>query len=179
MRWFESLSERAGLPMPRFYICRRRAPNAFDGSEPASRGGRCHAGGCNSRQPRRTAGVIRPELAREIRTRSQAPSRPRFPAFSRSWPSGVHAGWRQQPGRELNPLVAFGTHHRSSVIKAMISRSRNSSPITTAPLIAGAERTDLGAFRNWSTTESTFRWTIRIRLRTTCSSSDRSAAIRS
>ncbi|MFO0786511.1 MAG: zinc metalloprotease HtpX [Phycisphaerales bacterium] len=139
----ESLSERAGLPMPRVYICPQEAPNAFaTGRNPRHAAVAVTQGALQLLNREELAGVIGHELAhiknRDTLTSTVAATISGVLAFVAQWGFMLGGGNNREGS---NPLVALGALIIASVgaalIKAMISRSREFVADHDGALIAG------------------------------------------
>ncbi|MBX3388713.1 MAG: zinc metalloprotease HtpX [Phycisphaeraceae bacterium] len=141
----EDLSRRAGLPMPRVYICPHDAPNAFaTGRSPSKAAVAVTQGALQLLNRDELAGVIGHELAhiknRDTLTSTIAATISGVLAFVAQW--GFLLGGRGREG--TNPLLAFLAIILAAVgaalIKAMISRSREFVADHDGALIAGSPR---------------------------------------
>lgn len=150
-RLVDELRQRAGLPMPKVYICPQEAPNAFATGRSPSRAAVAVTEGClrllNEQELR---GVIGHELAhvknRDTLTSCIAATISGVLAFVAQW--GMLLGGRD---RDANPLVAIATFIIAAVgaalIKAMISRSREYVADHDGALIAGSPNGLIGALQ--------------------------------
>jgi len=130
-RMVRELSQRAGLPMPRVYVCPQEAPNAFaTGRNPKHAAVAVTRGALQVLDPQELEGVIAHELA-HIKNRDTLTSTVAatiagvFSILAQSFFFFGMAGGRSQGG---NPLVGLGVVLLGAIgaalIKAMISRSR-------------------------------------------------------
>ena len=125
----DELRQRAGLPMPRVYICPHQAPNAFaTGRSPKKAAVAATQGLLQMMSRDEIAGVMAHELAhvknRDTLTSCIAATIAGVLAFLAQW-FFLIGGSRREGG---NPLVVFGVIALAAIgaamIKAMISRSR-------------------------------------------------------
>lgn len=139
----DELRQRAGLPMPKVYICPHEAPNAFaTGRSPRKAAVAVTAGAMNLLNETELRGVIAHELAhvknRDTLTSCIAATIAGVLAFLAQW--GFLLGGRSD--REgANPLVAMVgvivAALGAALIKAMISRSREYVADADGAKIAG------------------------------------------
>lgn len=143
----EELSRRAGLPMPRVYICPHDAPNAFaTGRSPSKAAVAVTQGALQLLDSDELAGVIGHELAhiknRDTLTSTIAATISGVLAFVAQW--GFLLGGRGGDREGSNPLLAFFAIILAAVgaalIKAMISRSREFVADHDGAIIAGSPR---------------------------------------
>lgn len=140
-RMVRELSERAGLPMPRVYLCPHQAPNAFaTGRSPRKGAVAFTQGAVDLLNAHELAGVTAHELAhiknRDTLTSCIAATIAGVLAFIAQW------GWFLGSGNSRsNPLVMIGVTMIAAVgaalIKAAISRSREYVADADAAAIAG------------------------------------------
>ncbi len=141
-RMVDRLRQRAGLPMPRVYLCPHEAPNAFaTGRSPSKAAVAFTQGAINLLDPHELEGVTAHELAhiknRDTLTSTIAATVAGVLAFIAQWGFFLGVG----RGREGNPLVtillvivaAVG----AALIKAAISRSREFVADADGAKIAG------------------------------------------
>lgn len=137
------LAGRAGLPMPRVYICPHQAPNAFaTGRSPRHSAVAFTQGLLSSMSRDEVRGVAAHELAhiknRDTLTSTIAATVSGVLAFLAQW--GLLLGMGRREGS--NPLVMFGVVILAAVsaalIKAMISRSREFVADADGAKIAGS-----------------------------------------
>ncbi|MFO0861363.1 MAG: zinc metalloprotease HtpX [Phycisphaerales bacterium] len=143
----EELSRRAGLPMPRVYICPHEAPNAFaTGRSPGHAAVAVTQGALHLLDHEELAGVIGHELAhiknRDTLTSTIAATISGVLAFIAQW--GFMLGGHGNNREGGNPLLAFFAIILAAVgaalIKAMISRSREFVADHDGAIIAGTPR---------------------------------------
>lgn len=143
----EELSRRAGLPMPRVYVCPHDAPNAFaTGRSPSKAAVAVTQGALQLLNRDELEGVIGHELAhiknRDTLISTIAATISGVLAFVAQW--GFLLGGRGGGREGSNPLLAFLAIILAAVgaalIKAMISRSREFVADHDGALIAGSPR---------------------------------------
>ena len=148
----DRLRRRAGLPMPRVYICPHEAPNAFATGRSPSRAAVAVTRGClELLTPSELEGVIAHELAhvkhRDTLISCIAATIAGVLAFLAQW--GMFLGIGRD--RNSNPLLAFLTvilaAVGAAVIKAMISRSREFAADADGARIAGTPMGLVSALR--------------------------------
>ncbi|MCC6677196.1 MAG: M48 family metalloprotease [Phycisphaerales bacterium] len=139
----DELRRRAGLPMPRVYVCPHQAPNAFaTGRSPRKAAVAVTEGAMQLLGRRELAGVIGHELAhiknRDTLTSCIAATLAGVLAFLAQW--GFMLGGHNREGG--NPLLAMLgviiAAVAAAVIKAMISRSREFVADADGAKIAGS-----------------------------------------
>lgn len=142
-RMVDELRRRAGLPMPKVYICPHQAPNAFaTGRSPRKAAVAVTAGALQLLDRRELEGVIGHELAhvknRDTLTSCIAATIAGVLAFLAQW--GFMLGGHNREGG--NPLLALLgviiAAVGAAVIKAMISRSREYVADADGAKIAGS-----------------------------------------
>lgn len=147
-RMVDDLRRRAGLPMPRVYICPHEAPNAFaTGRSPKRAAVAVTVGAMRLLDHHELAGVMAHELAhvknRDTLISCIAATISGVLAFVAQW--GMFLGGN----RNGNPLVMFLTVILAAVgaalIKAMISRSREFVADADGATIAGTPNGLIGA----------------------------------
>lgn len=140
----DELRQRAGLPMPRVYICPHQAPNAFaTGRSPKHAAVAVTEGALQLLTTQELRGVIGHELAhvknRDTLTSCVAATIAGVLAFIAQW--GFFLGGNREGG---NPFAAILTVILAAVgaamIKAMISRSREFVADADGARIAGTPR---------------------------------------
>lgn len=138
----DELRTRAGLPMPRVYICPHEAPNAFaTGRSPRKAAVAVTQGALRLLSERELRGVIGHELAhvknRDTLTSCVAATIAGILAYIAQWGLWIGGG----NNRDSNPLVAIVTFLLAGIgaalIKAMISRSREFVADADGSAIAG------------------------------------------
>ncbi len=147
-RMVDDLRQRAGLPMPRVYICPHEAPNAFaTGRSPKHAAVAVTVGAMRLLDHHELAGVMAHELA-HVKNRDTLIS---CIAATISGVLAFLAQWGMLFGgsRNGNPLVVFLTVILAAVgaalIKAMISRSREFVADADGAAIAGTPNGLIGA----------------------------------
>lgn len=144
-RMVDELRQRAGLPMPRVYICPHQAPNAFaTGRSPRRAAVAVTEGALNLLNREELEGVMAHELAHiknyDTLTSTIAATVAGVLAFIAQW------GWFMGAGNRNggNPLVFFATIIIAAIgaalIKAAISRSREFVADAHGARIAGSPR---------------------------------------
>ncbi len=142
-RMVDELRRRAGLPMPRVYICPHQAPNAFaTGRSPSKAAVAVTQGALDLLSYEELEGVMAHELAhvknRDTLTSCIAATIAGVLAFVAQW------GFFLGGGSNRNPLVFIGVTIIAAVgaalIKAMISRSREFVADADGAAIAGSPR---------------------------------------
>ncbi|MEM9165422.1 MAG: M48 family metalloprotease [Planctomycetota bacterium] len=137
----DELRQKAGLPMPRVYVCPQQAPNAFaTGRSPSKAAVAVTLGAMQLLNEQEMRGVMAHELAhiknRDTLTSTIAATIAGVLAFLAQW-GFLFAGNREQS----NPFVAIGVliigAVGAAVIKAMISRSREFVADADGASIAG------------------------------------------
>lgn len=149
----EELSGRAGLPMPRVYLCPHDAPNAFaTGRSPRKAAVAVTQGALQLLTPDEMRGVIGHELAhiknRDTLTSTVAATISGVLATLAQFAFYFGAGSNREGGNPFMGLIAlligmFG----AALIKAMISRSREYVADHDGALIAGSPHGLIGALR--------------------------------
>jgi heat shock protein HtpX len=143
-RMVDELRRRAGLPMPRVYLCPHDAPNAFaTGRSPRKAAVAVTRGAVRLLDRQELEGVLAHELAhiknRDTLTSCIAATISGVLAFIAQWGLLLGGGNNREGG---NPLVAIFTiilaAVGAAVIKAMISRSREFVADADGASIAGA-----------------------------------------
>lgn len=136
------LSQRAGLPMPKVYLCPHDAPNAFaTGRSPRRAAVAVTRGLAATMSDAELDGVIAHELAhikhRDTLTSTIAATVAGVLAFAAQWFFFLGMG-----RRDGNPFVSFlviiGAAVGAALIKAMISRSREFAADAEGARIAGS-----------------------------------------
>lgn len=144
-RMVDELRQRAGLPMPRVYICPHDAPNAFaTGRSPSKAAVAVTEGALRLLNRRELEGVIGHELAhvknRDTLTSCIAATIAGVLGFIAQW-GMLLGGGRDSEGRS-NPLFALVgvivAAVGAALIKAMISRSREYVADADGAAIAGS-----------------------------------------
>jgi len=140
----DELRQRAGLPMPKVYICPHEAPNAFaTGRSPRKAAVAVTAGAMNLLNESELRGVIGHELAhiknRDTLTSCIAATVAGVLGFLAQWGFMLGGGRDREGGNPLVALVGvlvamFG----AALIKAMISRSREYVADADGAAIAGS-----------------------------------------
>lgn len=142
-RMVDDLRQRAGLPMPRVYVCPQQAPNAFaTGRNPRHAAVAVTQGALQILTPDELRGVMAHELAhvknRDTLTSTIAGTMAGLLATLAQWGFLLGAGNREGS----NPIVALLTMILAAVgaalIKAMISRSREFVADAQGAEIAGS-----------------------------------------
>ncbi len=142
-RMVDELRRRAGLPMPKVYICPHQAPNAFaTGRSPKHAAVAVTQGALDVLSYEELEGVMAHELAhvknRDTLTSCIAATIAGVLAFVAQW------GFFLGGGSNRNPLVFIGVTIIAAVgaalIKAMISRSREFVADADGAAIAGSPR---------------------------------------
>lgn len=137
----DELRQRAGLPMPRVYVCPQQAPNAFaTGRSPRKAAVAVTQGALQLLNEEEMRGVMAHELAhiknRDTLTSTIAATIAGVLAFLAQW--GFLLGGNRE---NSNPLVAIGVliigALGAAIIKAMISRSREFVADADGAAIAG------------------------------------------
>jgi heat shock protein HtpX len=150
-RMVDDLRRRAGLPMPRVYICPHDAPNAFaTGRSPGKAAVAVTQGLLGMLSREELEGVIAHELAhiknRDTLTSCIAATVAGVLAFLAQWGMLLGGGQNREGS---NPLVSFLViilaAVGASLIKAMISRSREFVADADGAAIAGSPRGLIGA----------------------------------
>lgn len=140
----DRLRQRAGLPMPRVYICPHEAPNAFaTGRNPSHAAVAVTEGAIQLLDDHELEGVLAHELAhvknRDTLTSCIAATLAGVLAFIAQW--GMYLGGGRDTRDSGNPLVTLITFIIAAVgaaiIKAMISRSREYVADADGAAIAG------------------------------------------
>ena len=148
----DELRQRAGLPMPRVYVCPHEAPNAFaTGRSPRKAAVAVTRGLMRMTDREELAGVIAHELAhvknRDTLTSCVAATIAGVLAFLAQWGFWMMGGRREGQ----NPLVMIGVVILGAIgaalIKAMISRSREYVADADGAKIAGTPRGLMSALR--------------------------------
>lgn len=147
----DRLRQRAGLPMPRVYVCPHEAPNAFaTGRSPSSAAVAVTEGAIRLLDDHELEGVIAHELAhvknRDTLTSCIAATIAGVLAYIAQWGMMFGGGNNREGG---NPLVALFTFLFAAVgaalLKAMISRSREYVADADGAAIAGTPDGLIGA----------------------------------
>jgi heat shock protein HtpX len=142
----ENLSRRAGLPMPRVYVCPQDAPNAFaTGRSPSNAAVAVTQGALHLLTREELEGVIGHELAhvrnRDTLTSTIAATISGVLAYVAQWGFLLGGG---RSSRDTNPLLGFLAiilaAVGAAVIKAMISRSREYVADHDGAVFAGSPR---------------------------------------
>ncbi len=150
-RMVDDLRRRAGLPMPRVYICPHDAPNAFaTGRSPSKAAVAVTQGLLGMLSREELEGVIAHELAhirnRDTLTSCIAATVAGVLAFLAQWGMLLGGGQNREGA---NPLVSFLViilaAAGASLIKAMISRSREFVADADGAAIAGSPLGLIGA----------------------------------
>ncbi len=140
----DRLRQRAGLPMPRVYICPHEAPNAFaTGRNPSHAAVAVTEGAIRLLDDHELEGVLAHELAhvknRDTLTSCIAATLAGVLAFIAQW--GMYLGGGRDTRDSGNPLITLLTFIIAAVgaaiIKAMISRSREYVADADGATIAG------------------------------------------
>ena len=148
----DELRTRAGLPMPKVYLCPHEAPNAFaTGRNPRHAAVAFTEGAVRLLSPDELAGVTAHELAhiknRDTLTSAVAATIAGVLAFLAQW--GLFLGLGNRQGG--NPLVVFGTIILAAVgaalLKAAVSRSREFVADAEGARIAGSPHGLINALR--------------------------------
>ncbi len=143
----DDLRQRAGLPMPRVFVCPHEAPNAFaTGRSPAKGAVAVTEGTLRLLSKEELAGVIAHELAhiknRDTLTSCIAATVAGVLAFLAQWGFMLGGGGNNREGG--HPLAAIAVvilgAVGAAVIKAMISRSREFVADADGAEIAGSAR---------------------------------------
>jgi heat shock protein HtpX len=151
-RMVDELRQRAGLPMPRVYVCPHQAPNAFaTGRSPSKAAVAVTAGALEILSLEELRGVMAHELAhvknRDTLTSAIAATIAGVLAYIAQW-GMLFGGGRD---RDTNPLVMLATFILAAVgaavIKATISRSREYIADHDGAEIAGSPRGLMSALR--------------------------------
>jgi len=144
VRMVDELRQRAGLPMPRVYICPQEAPNAFaTGRSPSKAAVAVTVGALRLLNKEELRGVMAHELAhvknRDTLISCIAATIAGVLAFLAQWGMLLGGGNNREGG---NPLVGILTvilaAVGAAVIKAMISRSREFVADADGAAIAGS-----------------------------------------
>ncbi|NUQ68660.1 MAG: M48 family metalloprotease [Phycisphaerales bacterium] len=144
VRMVDELRQRAGLPMPRVYICPQEAPNAFaTGRSPSKAAVAVTVGALRLLNKEELRGVMAHELAhvknRDTLISCIAATIAGVLAFLAQWGMLLGGGNNREGG---NPLVGIVTvilaAVGAAVIKAMISRSREFVADADGAAIAGS-----------------------------------------
>lgn len=144
VRMVDELRQRAGLPMPRVYICPQEAPNAFaTGRSPSKAAVAVTVGALRLLNKEELRGVMAHELAhvknRDTLISCIAATIAGVLAFLAQWGMLLGGGNNREGG---NPLVGIVTvilaAVGAAVIKAMISRSREYVADADGAAIAGS-----------------------------------------
>ncbi len=139
----DRLRQKAGLPMPRVYICPHESPNAFaTGRSPSHAAVAVTEGALKLLDDRELEGVMAHELAhvknRDTLTSCVAATMAGVLAFIAQWGMLLGGGNRENS----NPLVSIVTiiiaAVGAAIIKAMISRSREFVADADGAAIAGS-----------------------------------------
>ncbi len=147
----DRLRQRAGLPMPRVYVCPHEAPNAFaTGRSPSKAAVAVTEGAIRLLDDHELEGVIAHELAhiknRDTLTSCIAATIAGVLAYIAQWGMLLGGGNNREGG---NPLVALFTFIFEAVgaamLKAMISRSREYVADADGAAIAGTPDGLIGA----------------------------------
>lgn len=147
----DRLRQRAGLPMPRVYVCPHEAPNAFaTGRSPSKAAVAVTEGAIRLLDDHELEGVIAHELAhvknRDTLTSCIAATIAGVLAYIAQWGMMFGGGNNREGG---NPLVALFTFIFAAVgaalLKAMISRSREYVADADGAAIAGTPDGLIGA----------------------------------
>ncbi|NUQ53744.1 MAG: M48 family metalloprotease [Phycisphaerales bacterium] len=150
-RAVDRLRQRAGLPMPRVYVCPHEAPNAFaTGRSPSKAAVAVTEGAIRLLDDHELEGVIAHELAhiknRDTLTSCIAATIAGVLAYIAQWGMLLGGGNNREGG---NPLVALFTFIFAAVgaamLKAMISRSREYVADADGAAIAGTPDGLIGA----------------------------------
>ena len=146
-RMIERLSERAGLPMPRVYICPHQAPNAFaTGPSPKKAAVAVTQGALDLLEPFELEGVIAHELAhvknRDTLISTIAATIAGIFAMLAQWmfffmPFGMAGGDDEGGGALGGILVLLIGAVGAALLKAAISRSREFAADADGASIAG------------------------------------------
>lgn len=153
-RMVDELRRRAGLPMPKVYICPHQAPNAFaTGRSPKHAAVAVTQGALDLLSYEELEGVMAHELAhvknRDTLTSCIAATIAGVLAFVAQW------GFFLGGGSNRNPLVFIGVTIIAAVgaalIKAMISRSREFVADADGTAIAGSPRGLVSALQKLET----------------------------
>lgn len=140
----DELRQRAGLPMPKVYICPHEAPNAFaTGRSPRKAAVAVTEGAMRLLDNRELAGVIGHELAhvknRDTLTSCIAATIAGVLAFLAQWGFMLGGGGNREGSNPLFALVAvIIAAVGAALIKAMISRSREFVADADGAKIAGS-----------------------------------------
>jgi heat shock protein HtpX len=139
----DDLRQKAGLPMPRVYICPQEAPNAFaTGRSPSKAAVAVTVGALRLLNERELRGVMAHELAhvknRDTLISCIAATISGVLAFLAQWGMLLGGGNNREGGNAFLPLIAvlIGAVG-AAVIKAMISRSREYVADHDGAVIAG------------------------------------------
>lgn len=152
-RMVDRLRQRAGLPMPRVYICPHEAPNAFATGRSPSKAAVAVTEGClRLLEDHELEGVIGHELAhvknRDTLTSCIAATIAGVLAFVAQWGLMLGGGNNRESG---NPLIGIITiifaAVGAAVIKAAISRSREFVADHDGAVIAGSPDGLIGALQ--------------------------------
>lgn len=144
VRLVDELRQRAGLPMPRVYICPQEAPNAFaTGRSPSKAAVAVTMGALRLLNKEELRGVMAHELAhvknRDTLISCIAATIAGILAFLAQWGMFLGGGNNREGG---NPLVGILTVIMAAIgaalIKAMISRSREYVADADGAAIAGS-----------------------------------------
>ncbi|MFO0834690.1 MAG: M48 family metalloprotease [Phycisphaerales bacterium] len=150
-RAVDRLRQRAGLPMPRVYVCPHEAPNAFaTGRSPSKAAVAVTEGAIRLLDDHELEGVLAHELAhiknRDTLTSCIAATIAGVLAYIAQWGMMFGGGNNREGG---NPLVALFTFIFAAVgaalLKAMISRSREYVADADGAAIAGTPDGLIGA----------------------------------
>lgn len=149
----DDLRQRAGLPMPRVFVCPHEAPNAFaTGRSPAKGAVAVTEGTLRLLTKDELAGVIAHELAhiknRDTLTSCIAATVAGVLAFLAQWGFMLGGGNNREGGHPFAAIavVILGAVG-AAVIKAMISRSREFVADADGAAIAGSARGLAGALQ--------------------------------
>jgi heat shock protein HtpX len=143
-RMVDELRQRAGLPMPRVYVCPHQAPNAFaTGRSPKKAAVAVTMGAMQLLTEEEMRGVIGHELAhiknRDTLTSTIAATIAGVLAFVAQW--GMFLGGSRENSNPLaGILVVILGAVGAALIKAMISRSREYVADADGAAIAGSPR---------------------------------------
>jgi len=150
-RMVDGLRRRAGLPMPRVYVCQHPAPNAFaTGRSPRHAAVAVTEGALDLLDYRELEGVMAHELAhiknRDTLTSCIAATVAGVLAFLAQW--GLFFGAANGRGNPLVVIIGMIVAAvRAAVIKAMISRSREFAADAGGAAIAGSPMGLVSALR--------------------------------
>ncbi|MEM1329858.1 MAG: M48 family metalloprotease [Planctomycetota bacterium] len=142
-RMTQELSERAGLPMPRVYLCPHQAPNAFaTGRSPSKAAVAVTQGAVDLLDRQEMEGVIAHELAhiknRDTLTSTIAATVAGALAFLAQWGFFLGMGNRQGGNPLIGIVVVIIAAVGAGLLKAAISRSREFVADADGARIAGS-----------------------------------------